>query len=175
MSSKGAMQWVDRIFGEEAFRLFEMGNAESPPGHWLSRRYDLIYEAEMVGFALFSDALQSAWTSLRSDQQAVMRMALRSRFVSVMTDDKFRDSINEGTRRPLIMHTRLNLWNQALETALQDRERVLQQGTELLRVLSASNICPVCSYPIAADDAAWGTASDGQARLVHRACRKNRR
>lgn len=52
-----ALSWVEMIFGNEAFRQFKTGNENNPVGRWTPRRYDLIYEVEMAGFAQFGDAL----------------------------------------------------------------------------------------------------------------------
>lgn len=168
-----AISWINRVFGNEAFRQFQVGNPNNPSGQWGSRRYDLIYEVEMVGFAQFGDSLEKIWISLDS-QQALFRMILRNRLIDVMALDRFLDSINQGTTRPEAVNARFEPWLQALQGLASDSSMALKDAKDIQSRIDKTSLCAVCPYPVTPDDAVWMTKGDKQ-EIAHRYCRKNQK
>jgi len=168
-----ATSWVSRIFGNETFRQFQVGSVNNPSGQWGSRKYDLIYEIEMVGFAQVGDSLEEIWNSLNPHQREIFRMILRNRFIDVMTTDRFLDSINQGTTRPEAVNARFEPWLQVLQASVSNHASLLKDGEELERHLKETSICTICPYPVMPDDAAWVNINNGK-RIAHRYCSKAR-
>jgi len=169
-----AISWVSRIFGNETFRQFQVGSANNPSGQWGSRKYDLIYEIEMVGFAQFGDSLEKIWNSLNPHQQELFRMTLRNRLIDAMTTDRFLDSINQGTTRPEAVNARFEPWLQALQTSVTNHLGLLKEGEEVERHLNETSICAICPYPVMSDDAVWVNTNNGKG-IAHRYCKKSQK
>ena len=55
------VNWVRRIFGNEAFKRFALGNADNPAGSWGPRRSAQLFELEMVSFAEMGERLDEIW------------------------------------------------------------------------------------------------------------------
>ncbi len=160
-----SLTWTDRILGPEGFRLFSIGTNSSPAGRWLSRRYDLVYELEMVGFAHFMDQLNNIWDGLNGQEQ-MFKMAIRRRLISVMINPQFRETLNEGTTRPTTIVRRFTLWYQAIEDIINNPEASMKQSQALHNILARSNVCSVCPNQVSSDDALLGANGN----LMHRFC-----
>lgn len=164
-----AVIWVDRIFGNEVFRQFRMGNENNPAGQWGRRRYDLVYEVEMVGFAQFGDLLDRLWNNADSKEQHMLRLIIRNKLATVMTADRFVDSINQGTTRVSAVNARFEEWLKVLESITKDSSSAIQQGELIQQALSESSICALCPYPVSSEDVVWVTVN-GEQKLAHRFC-----
>ena len=149
-----AIMSVERVFGNEVFRQFLMGNANNPAGQWGRRRYDLVYEVEMVGFAQFGDSLDRFWAAADSRERESLRLILRNRLAEVMTSEIFVDSINQGTTRVSAVNARFETWLSTLASITQDFRSAIQDGESIQQALSQSAICAMCPYPISHDDVA---------------------
>lgn len=169
-----AMKWVERIFSNQVFRIFRIGDELNPAGRWVQRRYDLLYEIQVVGFGHFREALDRVWDNLNPAEQENFRVLLRHRLVDTMTNSQFIDAINEGTTRPTNVALRFNLWNQALNSIVQNPDLAIQEGGAIQERFGQNNICAECSNQLAFDDAVWAN-SPGDRRLVHRFCQIPRR
>ncbi len=167
-----AISWVSRIFGNEAFRHFQIGNSNHPAGQWGSRRYDLIYEVEMVGFAQLGDSLEKIWSSLKPLQQGLFRAIIRNRLIDVMTTERFLDSINQGTTRLEAVNARFEPWLQTLQNIVREPDNAIKDAELIQKQISETSLCTLCPYPVAPDDAVWITANNEQ-KIAHRFCKKN--
>jgi hypothetical protein len=116
----GAITWVEKIWNNEAFKQYKMGTENTTLGHWVSSRYDLIYDVEMVGFGHFDNLLNKFWTSASEKQRDLLRLLIRNRLVSVMTQKSFVDSMLEGTWRRQAVNDRYNPWLNELEVITND-------------------------------------------------------
>lgn len=166
-----AIKWVDRIFGNEVFRQFIMGNQNNPAGQWGRRRYDLIYEIEMVGFAQFGDALEKFWNDAEVKEQQILKLILRNRLAEVMISENFLDSINQGTTRVSAVNARFEPWLNALRSICNNFQEAIEEGEYIQNLMTKSSICAVCPYPVSADDAACLTVKQEE-RIAHRHCQK---
>ncbi len=164
-----AVIWVDRIFGNEVFRQFRMGNENNPAGQWGRRRYDLVYEVEMVGFAQFGDLLDRLWNNADLKKQHMLRLIIRNKLATVMTADRFVDSINQGTTRVSAVNARFEEWLKILESITKDSSSAIQQGELIQQALSKSSICALCPYPVSSEDVVW-VMVNGEQKLAHRFC-----
>lgn len=169
-----AMQWVDRVFGSEALRLFRKGDGNNPQGRWGNRRVDLVYEVAMVGFAQFGASLERAWKSLQSGEQPLFRSALRSNLIDVMVNNQFTDTLDEATTGSRTVHQRFELWNGALESVVNDPKGAVDQAALIVEKLRQSNVCAVCGNQVTLDDAVL-VARGGGVEAAHRFCRTNQR
>lgn len=164
-----AVAWVKGIFGNEVFRQFLKGNEDNPSGQWGRRRYDLVYEVEMVGFAQFGDLLEGYWSNTSSKEREILRLVLRNSLAGVMTSERFIDSINQGTTRVSAVNARFETWLRTLMSITQDFRTAIQDGQSIQEALSQSAICALCPYPISPDDVAWVTVN-GEQKPAHRFC-----
>ena len=164
-----ATEWLRRVFGTDAFYPFRVGNADNPPGRWVRRRYDILYEIEMVGFAEFGHSLNEVWSKLDSHERELFRLALRRRLISVMTDDRFSVTLSEGTTRPEVVRNRFGMWNQTIESALRNPKLACNEASEIIERLRDTSICSVCPQQMTYDDATWPPAA-GHQSLAHRYC-----
>jgi len=164
-----AVVWVERVFGNEVFRQFLMGNENNPAGQWGRRRYDLVYEVEMVGFAHFGDSLERFWAAANQKERETLQLIIRNRLATVMTSQLFIDSINQGTTRASAVNARFEMWLKALESITRDFRDAIRQAELIQEALDRSTVCALCPYPISPDDAVWVTV-DGERKLAHRFC-----
>lgn len=164
-----AITWADRVFGKEVFRLFQLGNANNPGGQWARRRYELVYEIEMVGFALFGDNLESIWNRTNPREKEALRLIIRNKIVAVMVSSGFTDSINQGTTRASAVNARFDKWLETVSSISNDPTTAIEEGKLIQDSLSRSGICALCSYPMSADNATWFT-KDKEPKLVHQFC-----
>lgn len=164
-----AVLWVQRIFGNEVFRQFIAGNRDNPAGHWGRRRYDLVYEVEMVGFAQFGAPLEQLWTSAGPTDRDLLRLIMRNRLAEAMTCERFVDSINQGTTRVSAVNARFEAWLGTLAAIMQDTGRAIQEARSMSEALCQSSVCALCPYPVSPDDLAWATVK-GERAPAHRYC-----
>jgi len=164
-----AVTWVRRIFGNEVFRQFLMGNENNPAGHWGRRRYDLVYDVEMVGFAHFGNSLEQFWSGASPTDREILRLILRNKLAGVMTSKNFMDSINQGTTRVSAVNARFETWLKTLMSITQDFRSAIQHGQSIQQALRQSAICALCPYPIPPDDVVWVTVN-GEQKAAHRFC-----
>jgi len=165
--------WVERIFGNEVFRQFQVGNENNPTGQWGRRRYDLIYEVEMVGFAQFGDLLDKFWNTADLKKQQILQLIMRNKLATVMTSDRFIDSINQGTTRVSAVNGRYEAWLKTMESITQDFGNAIQQGSLIQQALSKSSICALCPYPVSPEDAVW-VSVNADKKLAHRFCQSRK-
>lgn len=168
-----AVLWAEIIFGNEVFRQFLMGKESNTAGQWGRRRYDLVYEVEMVGFAQFADSLDTFWAKASPQERQILRLVMRNRLATAMTSERFIDSINQGTTRVSAVNARFEAWLGALRSITQDFSGAIREGQLIEKALSRSDVCGECPYPISSDDAAW-IEIDGKQKLVHRYCKLRR-
>jgi hypothetical protein len=168
-----AVTWVERIFGNEVFRQFQMGNDNNPAGQWGRRRYDLVYEVEMVGFAQFGEQLDQFWKTAAAKEQQMLPLITRNKLAAVMTSDKFIDSINQGTTRVSAVNARFEAWLKTMESITQDFRSAIQEGDLISRTLGESSVCALCPYPLSSEDAVW-VSVDADRKLAHRFCEQRR-
>lgn len=164
-----ALVWVDRIFGKEAFRLFRIGSEYNPVGIWTSRRLELVYEVEMVGFAQFGEAIEKYWKSIDIQEQQLFRTIMRHKLLGVMTSQQFVASLSQGTTRPDAVAARFEPWNRTLQALALEPDEALVEADLLKEGLRETPSCALCSYPVIPDDAVWARIDD-KPRLVHRFC-----
>ena len=162
-----ATTWVQRVFGTEVFRQFLMGNQDNTAGQWGRRRYELVYEVEMVGFAHFGDTLDKFWAAASTSEQQMLRMVLRSRLAGAMTSERFIDSINQGTTRESAVNARFDAWFKALEPVTRNIRGAVQEGDLIHRAMMQSPICAECPFPMSPEDAVWAAKGKEQ-KLAHR-------
>lgn len=149
----GALTWVELIWGSEAFKQYKMGTENTPLGHWVSSRYDLIYDVEMVGFGHFDNLLTKFWESASKNQRDLLRLLLRNRLVGVMTRDSFVASLLEGTWRRQAVSDRYNPWLNTLEIITSDYNEALSEATILHQALLDSNVCIFCGLRVLDEEA----------------------
>ncbi|MBI4216552.1 MAG: DUF262 domain-containing protein [Chloroflexi bacterium] len=164
-----AMRWVRRVFGGQVFKQFLVGNADAPAGRWVNRRYDLIYDVEMVGFANYGDSLDKWWGQASAEEQTLLTRVLNRNLAGIMTDQGFVGSINQGTTLPRTVELRFDMWLREVRRITREPERALEEGKELLQSLSQSNICPSCGHPIMFEDATRRYIRGGL-KVTHRFC-----
>lgn len=169
-----ALEWIDRIFGKEALKRFQIGDPNNPAGRWINRRYDLLYEVEAVGFALFANRLESVWAGFSQQERQLFQSALRGRLVDVMVNDQFWQTLGQNTTSPDTVHKRFELWNGALELVLRNPSGAIERTASLHRKLSQSNVCVMCPQQVTPDDAVL-VSVDGGEGVAHRFCRRNQR
>lgn len=164
-----ALDWASRVFGTEAFRQFRMGNDDDPAGKWGRRRYDLVYEVEMVGFAQFGDSLERFWNSASLSDRDALRVAMRNRLATVLTSDRFIDSINQATTGSGAVSARFEAWLRALAIVTQDFQARVQEGHVIEQTLGRSAVCARCPFPVSPDDVVL-TKTDQDWEPMHRFC-----
>lgn len=164
-----AVAWVDRVFGTEVLRQFLMGNRDNPSGQWGRRRYDLVYEVEMAGFAQFGNALDEFWEHAGPADRELLRLVLRNRLAGVMTSERFVDSINQGTTRVSAVTARFETWLRTLAFITQDLRGAIQEGQRIREASGRSATCALCPYPVSSDDMVWMTVT-GEQKPAHRFC-----
>lgn len=140
-----ALSWVDKIFGDKAFKQYKIGDENKHEGHWVRNRYDLIYDVETVGFAQFDKQLSTFWESAGSYERDLLKRILLNRLVRVMSQDTFTASINEGTMRLTAVKSRFDPWLHSLESIAKDFEKSLNDSKTLLESRrAANNKCSNC-------------------------------
>ena len=165
----GALTWVERIWGSEAFKQYKMGTENTTLGHWVSSRYDLIYDVEMVGFGHFDNILTKFWESASKNQRDLFRLLLRNRLVAVMTRDSFVASLLEGTWRRQAVNDRYNPWLNSLEFITSDYNGALSEALELHNALINDNICLHCGLRVPEEEALL-ISLDGKQGISHIYC-----
>ena len=168
-----ALSWVSRVFGNESFRQFQIGNINRSSGQWGSRRYDLIYEIQMVGFAQFGDSLEKIWNSLDPTHQILFINIIRNRFINVATTERFLDSINQGTTRTEAINARFEPWLQALKNITTGYHNMIDDADFIQKRINESSLCALCPYPVSSDDAVC-ILDKNEKKIVHRFCNQNR-
>lgn len=165
-----AATWVERIFDKEAFRLFRLGDEGHPPGRWGSRRYDLVYELEMVGFAQYGPRFDKLWNAADRVEREHLKLRLRSRLIDVMTNPRLADTMWAGTTRPEAIDTRMKLWTGVIKSVAEEDNDAIELAREIHDHLRRTNVCSICPHPMTPDDAVWASTG-GSKRLAHRYCR----
>jgi len=166
---ENAVVWVERVFGKEAFRHFRMGSEYNPRGTWSLRRYELVYEVEMSGFAQFGDQLNDFWQSVDAHEKELLKMIIRQRLINVMSSESFTSSLKEGTTRLESIRARFEPWNRALQSIALEPHDALLEADLLYQELKDAEFCAKCTYPLTPDDAVW-LHIEGKPKLVHRFC-----
>jgi|SRR5579864_927562 len=166
------MTWVERVFDKESFRLFRVGKPANPQGRWGTRRVDLVYELEMMGFAQFGDPLEQLWSAADLNERQLLRQRIRSRLIDVMTDERFVEAVYAGTTRPEYVELRIQLWTHAMNDIIEEGSETIDIAEELVDRLRRSTICDICPNPMTPDDAIWHPRAGGK-QLVHRYCNMN--
>ena len=168
----GAIVWVDRIFGDKAFKQYKMGDENKNEGHWVRNRYDLIYDVETVGFAHFERQLSAFWEPAGSYERDLLKRILLNRLVNVMCRDTFVASISEGTTRLTAVKSRSDPWLHTLEYVTKDFERALDESKSLLTSrLAANNICSYCGTRVPEEETTLFSVS-GKSEISHIYCHR---
>jgi len=168
-----ATLWSSRVFGDEVFKLFELGQESSPSGRWRRQRSDLVYEVEMVGFAHAGERLEPYWNKCQPDQGQLLAEGLRYRLIDAMSRDDFRRTLLERTRDASLVQDRFRLWIQAVDAAANSPDELIAEAGSLSDALNRSSLCDVCDTPVFRDDAARGSEPGTRAR-IHRYCKLSR-
>lgn len=163
-----AVTWTRKIFGQEAGVLFRRGADGNARGRW-DKWSDLIYEAEMVGFAEYHQQLEDVCSRSGDDTEDFLR-CLRHKLVEVMSGERFMETLKEGTRRPQNVDLRFNLWTGMLASALEDPEFVRADLRSIRGKLQQSAFCDQCATTIDLLDDAVKIPEPGPVRLAHRSC-----
>jgi hypothetical protein len=164
-----AIKWVRRVFDTEAFFAYRMGDSSNPPGRWIRRRHDTLYEVEMVVFAQFGEHLDRIWDAQSTADQQLMRMSLRHRAANVMSNEQFAQTLREGTTRPDVLHRRFDLWSQAIEGVVKDLSPAIASARGIHQRLSQASVCGICPNQVTPDDAVLASVN-GDTKLLHRFC-----
>lgn len=164
-----AMHWVTNVFSDKAFRLFSVGNIAHPPGHWQRRRFDIIYEVEMVSFARHSAELTLMIKQMNSQQVPVFYRALYYQLVKIMTTQDFVATLHQATTSPQKIKLRFQLWNHTLTYSISNVSRLLDDYWRVERLQNKSLPCPVCGQIVQLEDALVVVQKPGE-RLMHRFC-----
>lgn len=164
-----AINWVRNVFSDKAFRLFSVGTMAHPPGHWERRRFDIIYEVEMVSFAKYNAKLMLITRQMNSQQVSAFYRALYYQLVKVMTTQSFIDTIHEATTSPQKIKLRFQLWNQILTYSMDNVSEVLDDYCRVKRLLDDSLPCPLCNQIVQLEDALLVPQKPGE-MLMHRFC-----
>ncbi|MBC7327981.1 DUF262 domain-containing protein [bacterium] len=164
-----SFEWCKRVFKENAFRFFEVGDEDdNPKGNWSRRRYDTIYELEMVGFYRYGDKLQEVLSGLRKAEQDDFLSGLRHKLVGVMCKPEFRETISAHTESLPNVRVRFGLWNEAMEEALNNPENVIAKARKVLELWRKSSACSLCPEPIVLFEDAELIEENGEHHLAHR-------
>ncbi len=166
---ESGLTWNERVFGNEVFRFFRMGSANRPPGRWSPRRYDLVYEVSMVGFAQLGNRLDEVWAGLSSSDQNHFRGELRHALVELMADEGWAGTISHSTTLPSVLNRRFDSWLQRLELTIDDPSLSIDRAERRRERLIGSPNCLHCQQPLTSDDAIWSAISNGN--LVHYFCK----
>ena len=161
--------WVRRVFGERAFRLFTLGSIAHPPGHWQRRRFDIVYEIEMVSLAKHSAQLTQTVGRMEPQELIVFCRALYYQLVKVMTTQEFVATLHHATTSSQTIRRRYQLWGQSLAVSIGNVDRLLDDYWRLDRLHSTASPCPICEQAVQLEDAQVIAHSSGE-RLVHRLC-----
>lgn len=102
-------------------------------------------------------------------EQQLLRIMIRHRLIGIMTQERFIDSINEGTTRPTSVCVRFDPWYRVLQSIVADPNEVILEGDLLCGGLNETRFCERCAYELTPDDAVW-LPIGGKPTLVHRFC-----
>lgn len=166
---KIGLLWVRRVFGERAFRLFTIGSTAHPPGNWQRRRFDIVYEIEMVSLAKHSVQLTHSVERMNHQELTVFCRALYYQLVKSMTTQEFVATLHHATTSPRTITRRYQLWDQILAFSIGNVDRLLDDYLRIHRLLSTSSPCPICEQSVQLEDAQVIAHSSGE-RLAHRYC-----
>jgi len=173
-----SIEMADAVFGEHAFRRFNVGNAYNPNGDWESKRLNV---------ALW-DTLLYTFSYYTGEQILPIADRVRAEFLDLMTYDKtFVEYISSSTDKPERIQYRAETWRQRLDALVglpggQEPGQFSRAFKETL--LERHPTCHICWKPIErADDAViahipnyWRQTDylPENARLDHRFCHKSR-
>lgn len=164
-----ALDWVERVFGDKAFKQYKSGDEKKYEGHWVKFRYDLIADVELVCFAHFQSRLASMWAQADGHERDLFKRLLLNRLVGVMTRDTFVDSINEGTMRPAAVRARFDPWFHTLEYFTSDPNRTLAEANMLVDTRLSNGRCPKCQTTVPEEEAVLHSIA-GVNRVSHIYC-----
>ena len=168
---EAAIRWVERVFGREAFRLFSIGTDNNTAGTWGRRRFDLIYELEMVGFAEFSNAFDRCWDNLDLDEREVFKTAIRRSLIDVMTNERFRDALRITTASHHALNVRFDGWLGALRELINDPDAAISDAKEVIEQLQDDIFCSLCRGVMNRENSVWKLVDNAdEPVLVHRYC-----
>lgn len=167
-----AILWVERIFGDKAFKQYKMGDENNHEGHWVRNRYDLMYDVEAVGFAQYNKQLSIFWEAVGSYERDLLKRLLLNRLVNVMSRGTFVASINEGTMRLTAVHSRFDPWLSTLDYVTKDFEKALDASKSLLAArLSTNDLCHYCGTRVSEEETTLVSIS-GKDIISHIYCQR---
>ncbi len=170
---KQALNWTQRVFPNNEFRIFRVGTLNNPSGFW-GRSMDILYEVETVGFYEFRERLDTVWNSLtkKSEKGQSFLLGLRHRLIDVMVSDSFLQTLSEQTTAPHVMRQRFDFWFRALQDAVDDCEGIAQRADKIISLERISTACAYCPQHIGSAEDAVIVFTNGKESLVHRFCRQ---
>ena len=170
-----AIDMAYSVFGDKAFRRFNIGRDGKPDGNWEKNRLNLaLWDTLLYTFAYYDKS-----------QIIPNADAIREEFLNIMTtDDTFVDYVSRTTDKPERIQYRADEWRRRLDTFVSERQ---PRGFSLSIKQSlwlANPTCQICRQRIHdVDDGEvdhiehyWrgGKTITENARLTHRYCNRAR-
>lgn len=170
---KNAVQIIKSLFGDKAFRRFNLGTEHSPIGTWETKRFN----------ASLYDALMGDFASRDKNQVFAALDVLREGLIDLMTtNQEFIDAILLGTSQVQRVVKRFDLTRHRVDEILSAYPQQPRLFTAQFkqRLFDADPTCQICGQRIQQiDDAAvdhieqyWrgGPTTEQNGRLAHRYC-----
>lgn len=174
---KNSVQILYSMFGENAFKRFSPGDAQSPDGKWEAKRFN----------ASLYDVLMGVFADKDKNQVFSKLDALREGFIDLMVNnDEFKDAILLGTSQQDRVRKRFDIARQLVESILSDTDKQTRCFSRELKksLYDTDPTCAICCQHIQMlDDSAvdhieqyWmgGKTIPDNARLTHRFCNWSR-
>ena len=169
---KKSVELCQSIFGELAFRRWQLGDEEDPNGRREEKINEGVFDVQMYGFTEYDkrDVIGKA-------------MAIKEAFIDLMTQDRaFIESVEKGTYDTTKVKLRTEKWFQRLREVIgyPARDRRLYTFEEKKALFDTDNVCHLCHNEIAFIDDAHvdhlerysegGKTTIKNAKLSHRYC-----
>ncbi len=174
---KKSVRLSKTVFGNQAFRRFEIGSTKDPNGYWEIHRINKgLFDVVMFGFSLYEE-----------NQVIPNSDSIREELLWLMSHDiDFREAVTIGTNDRSRIFTRFDKWLSVLKEIMgvpltEPRTFSLRYKTQLWE---STPTCAICGQRIhIIDDAEidhvvqyWrgGKTIPSNARLSHRYCNRSR-
>lgn len=165
------------VFGDNAFRRFNVGNENNPDGYWETRKFNI---------ALW-DTILYTFSFYEKSQIVPVSDAIREEFLDLLTyDSTFIDYISRTTDKAERVQYRADTWRNRIQNLIgYSGKEPRNFSLELKeRLFKANPTCQICKQRIHdVDDSEldhiqhyWrgGKTIDENARLTHRYCNRAR-
>ena len=171
-----AIEKVKAVFGKEACWLFVLGDEDDPNGHWRGRRYDQVYEIEMLSMHRNRQPIHRAEEAIQGSggDLSTFREGLKRGLIRVMTNDQFIASISEGTKRPDNVRRRHSMADQIISVYASDPFETIRRVRQVWSRFIDNQYCTHCGTLINSfDDAVLVSRQLSEGALGHRYCAKS--